>query len=57
VWAPGPVWTCAENLALAGIHSSDRPVHSESLCYHIYKPCFYPPGPFWKQNCYVAVWT
>ena len=25
-WAPGPVWTGAENLALTGIRSPDRPV-------------------------------
>ena len=30
-WAPGPVWTVAENLALTGIRSPDRPVRSESL--------------------------
>jgi len=31
-WAPGPVWTGAENLAPTGIRSSDRPVRSQSLC-------------------------
>ena len=30
-WALGPVWTGAENLALNGIRSPDRPAHSESL--------------------------
>jgi len=30
-WAPGPVWTRAENLATTGIRSPDRPVRSESL--------------------------
>ena len=30
-WAPGPVWTCAENLAPTGIRSPDRPDSSESL--------------------------
>jgi hypothetical protein len=30
-WAPGPVWTGAENLALTGIRSPDRPALSESL--------------------------
>jgi len=30
-WAPGPVWTGAENLALNGIRSPDRPACSESL--------------------------
>ena len=24
-WAPGPIWTDAENLALTGIQSPDRP--------------------------------
>jgi hypothetical protein len=27
-WAPGPVWTGAENLASTGIRSPDRPAHS-----------------------------
>ena len=30
-WAPGPVWTGAENLASTGIRSPDRPARSESL--------------------------
>jgi len=30
-WAPGPVWTGAENLALTGIRSRDRPACSQSL--------------------------
>jgi hypothetical protein len=30
-WAPGPVWTGAENLALTGIRSTDRPARSQSL--------------------------
>jgi hypothetical protein len=30
-WAPGPVWTGAENLAYTGIRSPDRPARSESL--------------------------
>ena len=30
-WAPGPVWTGAENLAATGIRSPDRPACSESL--------------------------
>ena len=30
-WAPGPVWTCAENLATTGIRSPDRPARSQSL--------------------------
>jgi hypothetical protein len=30
-WAPGPVWTCAKNLAPTGIRSPDRPSRSQSL--------------------------
>ena len=30
-WAPGPVWTGAENLAPTRIRSPDRPARSESL--------------------------
>jgi hypothetical protein len=30
-WAPGPDWTHAENLALTGIRSLDRPARSQSL--------------------------
>jgi hypothetical protein len=30
-WAPGPVWTGAENLAPTGIRSPDRPARSESI--------------------------
>jgi hypothetical protein len=30
-WAPGPVWTSAENLAQTGIKSPNRPACSESL--------------------------
>ena len=30
-WAPGPVWTCAEDLAPIGIRSPDRPARSQSL--------------------------
>jgi hypothetical protein len=30
-WAPGPVWTGAENLAPTGIRSPDCPVRSDSL--------------------------
>ena len=30
-WAPGRVWMGAENLALTGIRSPDRPARSESL--------------------------
>ena len=30
VWAPGPVWTVAENLAPTGIRFLERPTRSES---------------------------
>jgi hypothetical protein len=30
-WAPGPVWTCAENLAPTGIRSTDRPARSQPV--------------------------
>jgi hypothetical protein len=30
-WAPGPVWTSAENLALTGILSPDHLARSQSL--------------------------
>jgi hypothetical protein len=30
-WAPGPVWTGAENLAPTAIRSPERPTRSESL--------------------------
>jgi hypothetical protein len=30
-WAPGPIWTGAENLAPTGIRSPDRSASSESL--------------------------
>jgi hypothetical protein len=34
-WAPGPVWTGAENLSPTGIRSPDRPARSQSL-YSVY---------------------
>ena len=30
-WAPGSIWTGAENLAYTGIRSPDRPARSQSL--------------------------
>ena len=30
-WAPGPVWTRVENLALTRIRSPDRPARSQLL--------------------------
>ena len=45
-WAPGPVWTGAENLTPTGILSPDSPAHSESL----YRLSY--PGPHcnWKRE-------
>ena len=40
-WAPGPVWTCAENFSSTGIRSPDLPARSESL-YRLSYPD--PPG-------------
>ena len=40
-WAPGPVWTGAENLAPTGIRSPHRPARSQSL----YRLCY--PAPSW----------
>ena len=31
VWAPGPVWTGAEDIVHNGIRSPDRPTRSKSL--------------------------
>jgi len=41
-WAPGPVWTGAENLASTGIRSPDSPARSQSLyrlSYPAHKQC------------------
>ena len=38
-WAPGPVWTGAENFAPTGIRSPDRPAHSQSL-YRLRYPAY-----------------
>jgi len=46
-WAPGPVWTGAENLAPTGIRSPDRPARSHSLCRLRY------PADSW--NCTVVL--
>ena len=39
-WAPGPVWTGAENLGPTGIRSPDRPCRSQSL-YRLSYPALY----------------
>ena len=45
-WAPGPVWTGAENLASTGIRSPDHPARSESL----YSLRYPGPRASLKQN-------
>jgi hypothetical protein len=52
-WAPGPVWTDAENPAPNGIRSPERPVRSESLYRLRY------PGPHtWAIGIYLKIqWT
>ena len=45
-WAPGPVWTGAEELAPTGIRSPDREARSESL----YRLSY--PGPPRYPNTY-----
>ena len=42
-WAPGQVWTSAENFARTGIRSTDRPARSESL-YRLSYPGSLPQG-------------
>jgi hypothetical protein len=43
-WAPGPVWSGAENLAYpTGIRSPDRPARSQSL-YRLSFPAHYLMG-------------
>ena len=43
-WAPGPVWTGAENLAHNGIRSPDRPARSKSLYRKSYPLMWRPEG-------------
>ena len=42
-WAPGPVWTGAENIALTGIRAPDRPARSQSL-YRLSYPAHFVGG-------------
>jgi hypothetical protein len=44
-WAPGPVWTCAKNLAPTRIWSPDCPAHSQSLYWLSY------PATVWTKKC------
>jgi hypothetical protein len=43
VFAPGPLWTCAKNIASTGIRSPDRPAHSQSLYQMSYPGPLYDP--------------
>jgi hypothetical protein len=45
-WAPGPVWTCAKNLASTGIRSPDRSQSLHRLSY---------PGPFLMYKYYLQM--
>ena len=47
-WAPGLVWTGAENLAPTGIRSLDRPAHSHYTDYTTLDPQTVQPIP----SCY-----
>jgi len=50
-WAPGTVWTDAENLAPTGIRSPDRPIRSESL-YRMRYPGHTATEDIWKLHQY-----
>ena len=43
-WAPGPVWTGAEDLAPTGIRSLERPARSQSLYRLRYRPTCHNRG-------------
>ena len=61
-WAPGPVWTGAENLVPTGIRSPDRPARSQSL-YRLSYPAFYEKcaayktGFFFSTTALHSVWA
>jgi hypothetical protein len=48
-WAPGPVWTDAENVTSTGIRSPDRPARSESL-YRLSTPGSRIRGGLWLEK-------
>ena len=50
-WAPGLVWTGAENLAPTGIQSPDRPVRSQSLYRLRYLAHFSEVRVLWISWC------
>ena len=55
-WAPGAVWTDAENLAPTGIRSPDRPARSESLYRLSYTgPLLYPGHLLKLQTIRISV--
>jgi hypothetical protein len=50
-WAPGPVWTCAKNLACTGIRSPYRPARSQSL----YQPSYPAHRPVIENGNFLIV--
>jgi hypothetical protein len=54
-WAPGPVWTGAENLVPTGIRSPDRPARSQSLYRLSYRPTI-PNYTCTITNCVKQCW-
>jgi len=53
-WAPGPVWTGAENLAPSGIQSPDRPARSQSL-YRLRYPAHLKEGDIIYCNYTISI--
>ena len=49
-WAPGPVWTGAENVAHIGIRSQDPPTRSESL----YRLSYRGPSTFRREMVFTS---
>jgi hypothetical protein len=49
-WAPGPVWTGAENLAPTGIRSPDRPARTQ-LLYRLSNPAH-----LISYECFKILW-
>jgi hypothetical protein len=52
-WAPGPVWTGAENLAPTGIRFPDHPARSQSL----YRLSYRGPHFFYIESLFYIVLT
>jgi hypothetical protein len=57
-WAPGSVWTGAEDVAATGIRYPDRPARSESL-YRLSYPCTWEKISinYYAILFYVILWT